>query len=289
MGNHELQSKSSGNFGKKTSSKTFKIQNKFGQENDIFQNLALTALLANIKMVVVVSNTPNNFQSIRIDACPLKKPNVKSDDKFKSMYFPFKTVPLSELLGYLSSQTTGRSSKNFDDDYYHPELSKGITTHKQKRHSETSHEASIVLDDNNKEYVIFTDKIPSNNSGKTKYKEQLTLSHKIKSEYSETYLVPNQSGIPFIFATELSLIEIRELGTYLMKGSNQVNAIDIGSYAEQKGQNRKAIKNFIYEVVRLYGQQSSKNNSHVINAYSLADGEFDKFSISSNLIRAIKQ
>ena len=288
MGNHELQSKSSGNFGKKSSSKTFKTQNKFGQENDIFQNLALTALLANIKMVVVVSNSPSNFQFIRIDACPLKKPNVKSDDKFKSMYFPFKTVPLSELVGYLTSQTTGRRTKSFDDDHHHPEPSKGVTTHKQKRHSEASHEASIVLDENNKEYVIFTDKILNNNSGKTKYKEQITLSHKIKSEYSETYLIPNQSVIPFIFATELSLIEIRELGTYLMKGSHQVNAIDIGSYAEQKGQYKKAIKNFIYQIVGLYGQQSSKNNSHVINAYSLADCEFDKFSISSNVIRTIK-
>ena len=115
------------------------------------------------------------------------------------------------------------------------------------------------------------------------------------------------TSLPFIVSSELSLIELRELGTLLIrlsgnsadssssssssKGSSASNAStslvnEMDNYIANKG-NQRAIKNFIAEITRVYIGVSS-SSMRKITSYSLQDEKFDQFIIPYAMLQRLK-
>ena len=146
----------------------------------------------------------------------------------------------------------------------------------------------------NRELVFFADK---RISAKNKFKELRSLADKIKSQFLDFH-GGTMSTLPLIIASELALSELRDVGTFLIRlsESDLSSSMDKGgvayhveNYVESasKVQTKRAIKNFIADIPRVFLNVSTSNPRVTvqITSYSLQDEKFDQFFIPSMMIQ----
>lgn len=137
-------------------------------------------------------------------------------------------------------------------------------------------------------------------SGKSKFKELRLLIDKIKGQFTDSYDFPS---LPSICTSELYWLDLRDLGTWLVrlsgegKGGERDLAVEIETYSANQSSHshKKATKSFISEMSRVYNNNSSsvantsQNKKSVqITSYSLPDEKFDMFTLPVNFLEKLK-
>lgn len=258
---------------------------------DILQYLASISAQANLPAILVLSNSPSDQKIIRIDGCRTRD----CCDPFGPFYFT--SLHESGLIEFISQKVEPQHqplyrrfrSSSFEEVTQsarrHESPNDMVTEDSYTRSSSSGKQGSELKDS-----VIYVDKMVSNNSGKSKFKEHRLLSDKIKSQFLDTFCKSGSAyySIPQIIAVELPLLELRDLGSFLMRNLHvnlftdssllRIFQDEVEVYASQRTTNRKSIKNLIAEVFRML---NTNYRQLFYVTYSLSEELFDTFQLRS--------
>ena len=279
VGRHELHAKLLTNTSRRAvlklinRKKETRVQDCDGIDQNVLQFLASITSQTNVSTILVVHNSPKEFRKLSIKGCYLRK-LILDDTLQQSEFEPFlyTSLILSEVLAFSRRQLPIRRAMIFGDEAG----SEQVEAEHLPAPGEDYHKK---IEDKIKDFVFFADKVAS--SGKSKIKEQRHLVDKIKLNFMETFHgFGSLTASPIIIATELPLTEIRDLGTFLIKlGTPSASQLlgqgssplrqgsgddrdanffdDIEIYVNFRPQFRKAVRNLLSEIHRLFSSHNS--------------------------------
>lgn len=260
-----------------------------------WQYLLSISLKAQVSFIIVIVNLPDKLVAL-----------VGCDIRESSETYVWRSIDADKVVDFVLPATTSNSS--FDRIRSSRQVSFDSDDSVLKSTSTNSKFTSIISSEEKcKDTVYFADRLVVSNTGKKigkeGKKEERERVEKIKTQFIDTFNnFGNFKTIPTIISTDLSLLDIRDLGTVLIRTTSSASVEtltydEIENFMKSHSHNKKSVKNFVSQVRRLFSASASgainvgggsvsrsslsTSSACQVIAYSVPNEAFDIFTLPS--------